>query len=159
MSIPIDGATLYTDSDILFFAGGSDLADLASADLASSNDAHVYYLPDCKSSLDKRLIYADIEQQEPINAGFILFKKPLDWSESVQRLCKLEERPNYFSEQTIVNLTIKRNRGIALAKDKYIMNVDDQFVYPDRFASKKIAMRHYVNDVRHKFWMSTFFNS
>ena len=159
MSIPIEGATLYTDSDILFFAGGSDLADLASADLASSDTAHVYYLPDCKSSLDQRLIYEDIEQQEPINAGFILFKKALDWSESVQRLSKLEELPNYFSEQTIVNLTIKRNRGIALAKDKYIMNVDDQFVYPDRFASKKIAMRHYVNDVRHKFWMSTFFNS
>jgi hypothetical protein len=152
MSIPIDESTLYTDSDILFFQGASDLADLA-----ASEDMHTYYLPDCKSSLDKRLIYEDIEQQDPINAGFILFKKALDWNESVQRLTNLQEPPNYFSEQTIVNLTIKQNHGIALAPEKYIMNVDDQFVYPDKFVTKQIAMRHYVSDIRHKFWQSVFF--
>ena len=150
MSIPIDGATLYTDSDILFFQGASDLVDLA-----NSKDTHTYYLPDCKNSLDKRLIYEDIEMQNPINAGFILFKKSLDWNESVKRLSNLEEFPNYFSEQTIVNLTIKRNHGVALARERYIMNVDDQFMYPDKFATKQIAMRHYVSNVRHKFWLST----
>ena len=150
MSIPIDGATLYTDSDILFFQGASDLVDLA-----NSKDTHTYYLPDCKNYLDKRLIYEDIEMQNPINAGFILFKKSLDWNESVKRLSNLEEFPNYFSEQTIVNLTIKRNHGVALARERYIMNVDDQFMYPDKFATKQIAMRHYVSDVRHKFWLST----
>ncbi len=152
MSIPIDGATLYTDSDILFFQGASNLADLATA-----KDGHTYYLPDCKNSLDSRLIYEDIEQQEPINAGFILFKKALDWDETVQRLTKLQEPPNYFSEQTIVNLTIKRNHGIAFPKDKYIMSVEDQFIYPDRFVNNQIAMRHYVSDVRHKFWLSALF--
>ncbi len=152
MSIPIEGATLYTDSDILFFQGASDLADLA-----VSEDSYTYYLPDCKSSLDKRLIYEDIEMQNPINAGFILFKKGLDWSDSVQRLTSLQEPPNYFSEQTIVNLTIKRNLGVALSPEKYIMNVDDQFIYPDKFATKEVAMRHYVSDIRHKFWLSTFF--
>ncbi len=151
MSIPIDGATLYTDSDILFFQGASDLAELA-----ASEDTHTYYLPDCKNSLDKRLIYGNVEMQNPINAGFILFKKALDWHEPVQRLDKLKEPPNYFSEQTIVNLTIKCNHGIALSSEKYIMNVDDQFMYPDKFASKEIAMRHYVSDIRHKFWLSTF---
>ena len=152
MSIPIDEATLYTDSDILFFQGASDLADLA-----TSGDLDTYYLPDCKNSLDKRLIYEDIEQQDPINAGFILFKKALNWDESVQRLTNLQESGNYFSEQTIVNLTIKHNHGKALAHEKYIMNVDDQFSYPDKFATKQIAMRHYVSDIRHKFWQSVFF--
>lgn len=154
MSIPIEEATLYTDSDILFFQGASDLAELATA----SEDVHTYYLPDCKSSLDQRLIYEDIEQQNPINAGFILFKKALDWDVSVQRLASLKEPPNYFSEQTIVNLTIKLNKGNALSKEKYIMNVDDQFMYPDKFVTKQVAMRHYVSDIRHKFWQSVFFN-
>ena len=153
MSIPIEEATLYTDSDILFFQGASDLAELATA----SEDVHTYYLPDCKSSLDKRLIYEDIEQQNPINAGFILFKKALDWDVSVQRLASLKEPPNYFSEQTIVNLTIKLNKGNALSREKYIMNVDDQFMYPDKFVTKQVAMRHYVSDIRHKFWQSVFF--
>ncbi|TYQ25963.1 hypothetical protein PseudUWO311_13535 [Pseudanabaena sp. UWO311] len=154
MSIPIEEATLYTDSDILFFQGASDLAELATA----LEDVHTYYLPDCKSSLDKRLIYEDIEQQNPINAGFILFKKTLNWDVSVQRLASLKEPPNYFSEQTIVNLTIKLNKGNALAREKYIMNVDDQFMYSDKFVSKQIAMRHYVSDIRHKFWQSVFIN-
>ena len=149
MSIPIDGVTLYTDSDILFFRGGADLANLA-----TSEDTHTYYLPDCKNSLDIRLIYEDVEKQEPINAGFILFKKALDWQDSVQRLANLKGFPNYFSEQTIVNLTIKRNHGIPLDREKYIMNLDDQFVYSDKFATKQIAMRHYVSDIRHKFWQS-----
>ncbi|MDX2254041.1 MAG: hypothetical protein NW214_00840 [Pseudanabaenaceae cyanobacterium bins.39] len=149
MSIPIEGATLYTDSDILFFEGASDLADLAIAPTSQT-----YYLPDCKSSLDRRLLLSEQENQNPINAGFILFKKPLDWSETVKRLAQLTEPPNYFSEQTIVNLTIKYNQGVPLSSDKYIMNVDDQFIYTDQFASPKIAMRHYVSDIRHKFWMS-----
>ena len=66
----------------------------------------------------------------------------------------LQAPPNYFSEQTIINLTIKRNHGIALPQDKYIMNVDDQFIYPDKFATKQIVMRHYVSDIRHKFWIN-----
>lgn len=153
MSIPIDGATLYTDSDILFFEGATHLAELAIAP-----DTHTHYLPDCKNSLDARLIYAEQEMQEPINAGFVLFKKVLDWQEPVARLAKLSEPPNYFSEQTIVNLTIKYNQGVPLPSEKYIMNVDDQFIYTDPFihkaSRKNIAMRHYVSDVRHKFWMS-----
>lgn len=154
MSIPIDGATLYTDSDILFFQGASNLVDLA-----SSSDTDTYYLPDCKLSLDRRLIYDNVEIQEPINAGFILFKKALDWTNFVQRLAKLSEPPNYFSEQTIVNLTIKYNHGIPFPRDQYIMNLDDQFMYTNKFANKQIAMRHYVSDIRHKFWLTTFFNS
>lgn len=151
MSLPIDGATLYMDSDVLFFSGASDLTKLA-----ASEDTNTYYLPDCKNSLDKRLIYEDKEMQDPINAGFILFKQTLDWNGSIQRLINLQESPNYFSEQTIVNITIKLNRGIALSSEKYIMNVDDQFIYSDKFVTKQIAMRHYVSDVRHKFWISKF---
>lgn len=157
MSIPIDGATLYTDSDILFFEGATHLAELAIAP-----DTHTYYLPDCKTSFDQRLIYVDQEMQEPINAGFVLFKKALNWQEPVARLAKLAEPPNYFSEQTIVNLTIKYNQGVPLPKDKYIMNVDDQFIYADQFVNKaskpQIAMRHYVSDVRHKFWQLVSFH-
>ncbi len=47
----------------------------------------------------------------------------------------------------------KFNRyGEPLCSKKYVLNVEDQFMYPDKFAKKNIALRHYVNDVRHKFW-------
>jgi hypothetical protein len=37
---------------------------------------------------------------------------------------------------------------------KYVLQLDDQFVYADRYAAAALALRHYVNPVRHKFWTS-----
>jgi hypothetical protein len=39
---------------------------------------------------------------------------------------------------------------------KYVLQLDDQFAYPDRYAGAALALRHYVNPVRHKFWASLF---
>ncbi|MBW4615425.1 MAG: hypothetical protein KME21_19540 [Desmonostoc vinosum HA7617-LM4] len=148
MSIPVNGATIYTDSDILFFPGGTDLINLA-----NSEDKYTRYLPDCACSLDNRIVYEDWERANPVNGGFILFKHELDWSFAIERLGNLQELPIYFTEQTIVHLTIHYNHGVPLCLQKYVLNVEDQFIYPDKFASQKIALRHYVNDVRHKFWL------
>jgi hypothetical protein len=149
MSIPVDGPTIYTDSDILFFPGGIDLVQLATSD-----DKYTRYLPDCSNSLDERIIYDDSEKSNPINAGFILFKHELDWSFAIERLANIKGVPSYFTEQTVVHLTIHHNQGKPLCSQRYILNVEDQFIYPDKFASKEIALRHYVRDVRHKFWFN-----
>jgi hypothetical protein len=149
MSIPIHGPTIYTDSDILFFPGASDLVELANLDTKVC-----HYLPDCSNSLDTRILYEETEKLNPVNAGFILFKQELDWYVAIKRLANLSGTPSYFTEQTIVHLTIHYNHGIPLCSDKYVLNVKDQFIYPDKFSSSKIALRHYVSDVRHKFWMN-----
>jgi hypothetical protein len=149
MSIPVNGATIYTDSDILFFPGGIDLVSLAKLD-----SKYCHYLPDCSNSLDERIIYEDTEKVNPVNAGFILFKDELNWDFAIKRLANITGVPNYFTEQTIVHLTIHHNQGMPLCPQKYVLNVADQFIYPDKFASKEIALRHYVSDVRHKFWMN-----
>lgn len=149
MSIPINGTTIYTDSDILFFPGGVDLIDLSNSD-----NKHSLYLPDCSSSLDERIIYDDSEKSNPVNGGFILFRHEFDWSFAIERLANLQENPTYFTEQTIVHLTMHHNHGEPLCSKKYVLNVEDQFIYPDKFASRKNALRHYVSDVRHKFWFN-----
>ncbi len=147
MSIPVNGTTIYTDSDILFFPGATDLINLSHLDKKYS-----LYLPDCFVSLDERVIYHDSEKSNPVNAGFILFSHELDWTFAIERLANLQEYPSYFTEQTIVHLTMHQNHGEPLCSKKYVLNVEDQFMYPDKFAKKNIALRHYVNDVRHKFW-------
>ncbi|QFS47815.1 hypothetical protein [Nostoc sphaeroides] len=149
MSIPVNGATIYTDSDILFFPGGIDLIDLSKSD-----DKYSLYLPDCSMSLDDRIIYDDSEKLNPVNGGFILFRHEFDWSFAIERLANLQETPTYFTEQTIVHLTMHHNHGEPLCTNKYVLNVEDQFIYPDKSASKNIALRHYVSDVRHKFWFN-----
>ena len=149
MSIPVNGTTIYTDSDILFFPGGIDLINLSKSD-----DKYSLYLPDCSMSLDERIIYDDSEKSHPVNGGFILFRHEFDWSFAIERLANLQEIPSYFTEQTIVHLTMHHNRGVPLCSNKYVLNVEDQFIYPDKFANKNIALRHYVSDVRHKLWFN-----
>ncbi|WP_392478272.1 hypothetical protein [Nostoc sp. C110] len=149
MSIPVNGTTIYTDSDILFFPGGIDLIDLSKSD-----DKYSLYLPDCSMSLDERIIYDESEKSNPVNGGFILFRHEFDWSFAIERLANLPEVPSYFTEQTIVHLTMHHNHGKALCSNKYVLNVEDQFIYPDKSASKNIALRHYVSDVRHKLWFN-----
>jgi hypothetical protein len=149
LSLSIDGPTIYTDSDILFFPGATDLADLIlSADRSSR------YLPDCANKFDERVIYYESENLNPINAGFILFKDYLNWDFALERLLKLKELNNYFTEQTLVHLTLHCNHALPLDPKVYVLSVVDQFLYSDKYASNRIALRHYVNDVRYKFWFS-----
>lgn len=152
LSLPNSHPTIYTDSDILFFPGANDLLSII-----SSGDSTSYYLPDCTNKFDSRIIYDPLEIRDPINAGFIIFKSTLDWGFALERLSKLNDSYDYFTEQTIVHLTLHHNQSRPLDPNLYVLRVEDQFVFNDQFANKKIALRHYVNDIRYKFWFNTRF--
>ena len=152
LSIPIKGVTIYLDSDILFFQGASDLLSLAN--LSNSGSPSALYLPDCAFKGDERLIYDESEKRDPVNCGFTIFNKTLDWSFALERLSKLKEFNHYFTEQTLVHLTMHHNQAKPLCSKRYVLSVEDQFIYPDKYAGKEIALRHYVSDVRHKFWLN-----
>ncbi len=148
-SIPIEQPTIYTDADILFFPGAEEIVNLCESDDISS-----WYLPDCLPSLDERIILHNHEKLNPVNAGFFLLKQQINWEEPLARVAKLVDLPVYFTEQTVVHLAMHNNQAKPLDKDKFILSVDDQFKYLDNFNQQKIALRHYVNDVRHKFWLN-----
>jgi hypothetical protein len=147
LSLPIEKTTIYTDSDILFFPGAKDLVDIA-----TSSDLTPRYLPDCATKMDDRVIYDNSEKSNPVNGGFIIFKEKLDWQIALARLSKLDKLTHYFTEQTLVHLTMHDNNAVPLCSKQYVLSVNDQFIYPDKFANKEIALRHYVSDIRHKFW-------
>jgi hypothetical protein len=147
LSLPIQKTTIYTDSDILFFPGAADLANIV-----NSSDRSSRYLPDCATKMDDRVIYEPTEKLNPVNGGFIIFKEKPNWEFALDRLSKLSELNNYFTEQTLVHLTMHHNHAIPLCTKKYVLSVVDQFTYQDKFASKEIALRHYVSDIRYKFW-------
>jgi hypothetical protein len=147
LSLPIQKTTIYTDSDILFFPGAVDLADIV-----NSSDRSCRYLPDCAIKMDERVIYDPDEKLNPVNGGFIVFKEKPNWEFALNRLSKLSELNNYFTEQTLVHLTMHHNNAIPLCSKKYVLSVVDQFVCQDKFASTEIVLRHYVSDIRYKFW-------
>jgi hypothetical protein len=148
MSLTVEQATIYVDSDVLFFPGSEVIVALS-----QSNKAKAYYLPDCASAFDERIFSHESEKSHPVNGGFMLLKEPLNWNVALERLAQLKDAPNYFTEQTMLHLSMHQSQAATLCDRKFILRLDDQFIYPDLYANSTIALRHYVNPVRHKLWM------
>lgn len=148
MSLPRRGPALYLDADILFFAGAADIAQVAGA-----TNAPAFYLRDCLDySVDARILRGPDEALNPVNCGLLMLFRPLDWSLGIRRLLELEGAADFFTNQTIVQLVMHANGALPFDEKKYVLQLDDQFIYPDLYAGSHLVLRHYVNPVRHKFW-------
>jgi hypothetical protein len=149
MNLPQDGPALYLDSDVLFFAGANDLLDRV-----SDRNIAAFYLADCQFAGDERLLHEGKEKEHPANTGVLLLFQKLDWSLSVARFGELDGAPTFFTNQTMTHLTMHQNRTRPFDPSKYVLQLDDQFLFRDHYAGAGLALRHYVNPVRHKFWTS-----
>jgi len=49
---------------------------------------------------------------------------------------------------------MQANGALPFNEEKYVLRLDDQFAYADFYASSRVALRHYVHPVRHKFWIA-----
>src|SRR3954447_14269781 len=151
MSLASDAPALYCDSDIRFFPGADDLYSYL-----DRRDVPAIYQADCRFSGDERLLRDNGESRDPVNTGFLLLFGKLDWTSSIERFLELAAAPTFFTNQTITHLTMHANGAAAFDNQKYVLQLDDQFAYRDRYAAPDIALRHYVNPVRHKFWTSLY---
>jgi len=151
MSLPTERPTLYVDSDVMFFPGATDLFRLL-----DEQRGPALYLADCRLSADERLFRNSREKANPVNTGALLLFEKLDWAPAVRRFIELSGPPHFFTNQTMTHLTMHANGALPLDDQKYVLRLDDQFVYGDSYAGRHLALRHYVNPVRHKFW-TTFF--
>jgi hypothetical protein len=147
MSLPNDTPALYLDSDVLFFAGAIDLIGRA-----TDTNVPAYYLADCQFSGDRRLLRDPAEEHDPVNTGVLLLFQKLDWSFALDRFLELDREPQFFTNQTLTHLAMHANRARPFDPAKYVLQLDDQFIYPDQHANGSVALRHYASPVRHKFW-------
>lgn len=147
MTLPANGPSLHRRGRSFFDAADDFLRYLA------RTDAPAFYLPDCQTSAaDPRVFRSATEESNPVNCGFLLFLTSLDWSLAIERFLQLEAEPNFFTNQTLAQLVLHANGARPFDASRYIVELDDQFVYQDRHAGPTVALRHYVNPVRHKFW-------
>jgi hypothetical protein len=159
MSLPLGRATMYLDSDVLFFPGASS----AEAQNAFSQPG-VWYLPTPEVTfIDQRLVRSPDEATRPANAGFLFCDRRLSWDEGLARLP--EPPPADKSgdalaravgdvEQTLVHLAIHNSGAQPLPGSLFQLRIDDQFLYRDFTPRRTAAMRHYTNTVRNKFWLA-----
>ena len=92
------------------------------------------------------------ESESPVNCGFLFLFQAMDWSLCLARFQELDGEPDFFTNQTLIHLVMHANGAQSLDPERYVLRLDDQFVYRDDYASPAIVLRHYVNPVRHKFW-------
>ena len=147
MSLPRNGPALYIDSDVLFFSAARTLSSLP-----GRSDAPALYLADCRLSADDRLYRSEEEKKNPVNTGVLFLTRKIDWSRSLDRFLELAGAPNFFTNQTMTHLAMVAAGAAPLDPAKFVLQLDDQFEFADRYASPDIVLRHYVNPVRHKFW-------
>jgi hypothetical protein len=147
MSLPANGPALYTDSDVLFFPGAREIADLA-----KTRSVPAFYQADCVFAGDERLLRDETEKRNPANMGFLLFFQKLDWTTGLERLRTFYGVPNFFTTQTVTQLCLHANGVRPFDPQKFVLQRDDEFGYADYYADGALAVRHYVNPIRHKFW-------
>ena len=147
MSLPQTGPSLYTDSDVLFFPGAREIVDLS-----QTRSVSALYQADYQFSGDERVLSDASEKKDPANTGCLFLFQKLDWSLALERLQVLKGEPSFFTNQTLTHLALHANGARPFDPHKFVLQLDDQTIYRDRYANSSIAMRHYVNPVRHKFW-------
>jgi hypothetical protein len=154
-NLPDLGAVAYVDTDILFFAGAQHFRELLN-NLGEKS----YYQRDLPGCLDPSFLSKTELEAPPLNAGFVVQGRRLDWSVPIARLnTRLSQlRPL----QTIGDLGILEQSASHLAHylagsiplgERYALQISDRFDQADRFSGANFVMRHYVRPVRHKMWL------
>jgi hypothetical protein len=123
-------------------------------ELVQRHDVPALYLADCQFSGDPRLLRDPLERNQPVNTGVLLLFTRIDWAEAIDRFERMNGPPEFFTNQTLAHIALHRAGAQPLDPAKYVLRLDDQFIHADRYGSPSIALRHYVNPVRHKFWTS-----
>jgi hypothetical protein len=153
-NLPDQESVVYVDTDILFFEGAQHFRELL-----NNLDGKSYYQKDLPGCLDPSFLTKTELEKPPLNAGFVIQGKRLDWSVPIARLKTALSRLTAF--QTIVDLGMLEQSASHLAHylagsiplgEEYALQVSDRFDQEDRFSGPNFVMRHYVRPVRHKMW-------
>jgi len=153
-NLPFRWATVYIDSDIVFFEGAYQLRTLLN-DLRGRS----FYQQDLPGSYVPAIVTAEETRLPPLNAGFVILGKRLDWSEPIARLQHVLE--NLTRQQKAIDLEKLEQGTVHIAHvingstpldNRYVLQVSDRFQEEDAFVGPTSVMRHYVRPVRHKMW-------
>jgi hypothetical protein len=154
-SIEIDGPTLYSDADVLFFPG--------MAGLPATGDGTPRFLEDFDTRfLDARMLEGDHERVPPTNSGLQLLFRRLEWDDALARFeAAVDPRslvPERYgnTEQTVVHLAMRSSGGKPLPRENFVLEVDDEHDWRDRYGGDAIALRHYCysEEVQRKLWLN-----
>lgn len=142
---------VYADSDVLLFPPAR--AWFTAQPLPAARGA---YLLDCQPALDPPLLSGEEAMRLPLNSGFLLFSaaSPPHWETALAALESTTHSPGHYTEQTVVHLALSPPAYLPFPHHRFVVSILDQFRYRDLHLERQpdLALRHYVNNVRFKFW-------
>lgn len=137
---------LYTDTDVWFSDRSGELVDLLQSPVESP-----WFMPDRSStSLDSRFTDHD---RPHVNSGFMLLPSGMDWTDALAASVDMIDRPEWFTEQTVVHQAIHQHGARCLPPERYLLSWDDRRSRADLADADDVVVRHYVVPVRHKYWV------
>lgn len=141
----LNKTVLFTDSDILFYRNFKSFKQQFATD-------NWYVVDEGKGYFD--ISYNLPANEEPLNFGFLVLNKPVDWSYVVRYLVNSIENGelDYWSDQTAVHLLAQQEQFKALPSNLFVVGGNDSFKFSHCVDYNKIALRHFVGPVRHKMW-------
>ncbi len=136
-----NGATVFTDSDVLF---GSLFTTYFKE---KTLDAKLWYMADVPivSRIEKEGMY-------PFNFGFLILDQHFDSTPAFDELKNLNGNFSYFSDQDAFGNAFRAQGSKVLDPRTFVLSTEDQFSFGAKFHPSQIAVRHFVNPVRHKMW-------
>ena len=146
-TFPLEAATLFLDSDVFFYMKAAELLSPAFA-----GPQH-WFLPDMDwGTLDTRFLAKNSRDLYQLNGGFYLLKPGFSWDPVFHFLKQLENKFEYFSDQTAFHVAFKEQAVMALDPRVFVLHCNDQFKLGLSESPREMAIRHFVAMVRHKIW-------
>ena len=146
-TFPLEAPTLFLDSDVVFYSKAAELLRPAFA------GRQQWFLPDMDwGSLDTRFLSQNTRDLYQSNGGFYLLKPDFSWLPVFDFLKRLENKFEYFSDQTAFHVAFKEQGVTALDPRVFVLHCDDQFSLGLNEEPRQMAIRHFVAMVRHKIW-------
>ena len=143
---PIEGQTIYTDSDVVFYP---NISLYFSSPLLQSG---LWYMSDTNWDSFRKQNAGELKKMYHLNSGFMVLNKTFDFNLNLEYFENLNLQFTYFSEQNSFDYSFGKQKTSLLDPRQFIVSTDDQFNLNTTYLPEKIALRHYINPVRHKMW-------
>jgi len=142
---------LYADTDIEFFPAAARLR--AYVEDPDPRPRYNLHADDAGALYDPRMTEG-LELAPGVNAGFCLFRGPVDWRPAFDRLAPVADDATPLSEQTAVAIAMAGAGGVPLPEDQFVLAWDDLRVPWDPYARGGAVLRHYASPARRwKLWL------
>lgn len=143
----VDVPTIFLDSDVLFYQQAPIFLEVA------LREGGHWFLPDIGwGTLDSRYTEHHGREMFQLNGGFFITCPGFSWEPALDFLRFANNKFEYFTEQTATHIAFQKQSGKPLNSLYFVLSTSDQFQFNLHYQTSEIAIRHYVNPVRHKMW-------